>query len=98
MIDHVPPNVREPTGHARLLILEDNDPVIKMCVKGRSSNMRHVSRTHRVNLDWLFERIRHDPGVSLTHAPTTEQIADIFTKSKEMLGGASNSMLRQALF
>ena len=81
MIDYVPPNVKDPTGKAKLLILEDNDPVIKMCVKGRSMNMRHVSRTHRVNLDWLFERIRTDPGISLTHVPTTDQIADILTKS-----------------
>ena len=31
--------------------------VIKMVIKGRSPTMRHVSRTHRVAFDWLFDRI-----------------------------------------
>ena len=42
--------------------------------------MRHVPRTHRVDLDWLFERIRTDPGVYLRYVGTKEQIGDIFTK------------------
>ena len=29
--------------------------------KSRSPTMRHVSRTHRVALDWLFDRINLDP-------------------------------------
>ena len=33
----------------------------KMIVKGRSPTMRLVSRTHRVALDWLFDRINLDP-------------------------------------
>ena len=35
--------------------MEDNDAVIKMCIKGRSPALRHVARTHRINLDWLSE-------------------------------------------
>ena len=31
--------------------------VIKMVMKGRSCNVRHVSRTQRVHVDWLFENI-----------------------------------------
>ena len=31
--------------------------MIKMIFKGRSPTMKHVSRTHRVALDWLFDRI-----------------------------------------
>ena len=31
-----------------------------MVRKGRSPTMRHVSRTHRVALDWLFDRINLD--------------------------------------
>ena len=45
------------------VILEDNDAVIKMCIKERSPSMKHVARTHRVNLDWLFERLNRDPAV-----------------------------------
>ena len=42
---------------AMLFVFEDNETVIKMIIKGRSPTMRHVSRTHRVALDWLFDRI-----------------------------------------
>ena len=62
------------------MLLEDNDAVIKMCVKERSPALRHVSRTHRVDLDWLFERIQRDPGVFIKFVPTKEQLADILTK------------------
>ena len=38
-----------------ICLSEDNEAVIKMILKGRSPTMRHVSRTQRVALDWLFE-------------------------------------------
>ena len=60
--------------------LEDNDAVIKMIIKGRSPNLRHVGRTHRVDLDWLFERIMKDPGIFVKYVGTKEQLADILTK------------------
>ena len=34
---------------------------LKMIIKGRSPTMRHVSRTHRAALDWLFDRMNLDP-------------------------------------
>lgn len=42
--------------------------------------MRHVQRTHRVNLDWLFERMARDPGIRIKFVGTKQQIADILTK------------------
>ena len=42
--------------------------------------MRHVQRTQRVDLDWLFERINEDPGVRMKYINTKEQIGDLFTK------------------
>ena len=36
-------------------IFEDNEAGIKMIIKVRSPTMRHVSRTHRVALDWLMD-------------------------------------------
>ena len=36
--------------------LDDNEAAIEMIIKGRSPTMRHLSRTHRVALDWLFDR------------------------------------------
>ena len=51
-----------------------------MIVKGRSPNLRHVGRTHRVDLDWLFERINKDPGMFVKWVSTKEQLGDILTK------------------
>jgi hypothetical protein len=79
-IDDVQTNVPKPPGNTRLIILEDNEAVIKMTTKGRSPNMRHVARTHRIDLDWLFERIREDPGIMMRYVNTKMQIADLLTK------------------
>ena len=79
-IDYVPPSLPITYGQGKLFLLEDNDAGIKMVVKGRSPQLRHVARTHRVNLDWLFERIKDDPGCSLKFVGTKEQMADILTK------------------
>ena len=42
--------------------------------------MRHVSRTHRVALDWLFDRINLDPRIQIKCIDTKNQLADILTK------------------
>ena len=61
-VDHVPSNVPFSSGAAKLIIFEDNDAVIKMCIKSKASQMRHVARTHKIGLGWLFERLREDPA------------------------------------
>ena len=65
---------------ALLYLFEDNEAVIKMIIKGRSPTMRHVSRTHRVALDWLFDRINLDPKIQIKYIDTKNQLADILTK------------------
>ena len=65
---------------ALLYIFEDNEAVIKMIIKGRSLTMRHVFRTHRVALDWLFGRINLDPKIQIKYIDTKNQHADILTK------------------
>ena len=42
--------------------------------------MRHVSRTHRVALDWLFDRINLDSKIQIRYIDTKNQLADILTK------------------
>ena len=42
--------------------------------------MRHVSRTHRVALDWLFDRINVDSKIQIKYIDTKNQLADILTK------------------
>ena len=42
--------------------------------------MIHVSRTHRVALDKLFERIHLDPKIQIRYIDTKHQLADLLTK------------------
>ena len=79
-IDAVPSNVQAARQEALLYVFEDNEAVIKMIIKGRSPTMRHVSRTHRVALDWLFDRINVDPKIQIKYIDTKNQLADNLTK------------------
>ena len=79
-IDCVPSKVQSSHQEALLYIFEDNEAVIKMIIKGRSPTMRHVSRTYRVALDWLFDRINLDPKIQIKYIDTKNQLADILTK------------------
>ena len=79
-IDAVPSNVQSARQEALLYVFEDNEAVIKMIVKGRSPTMRHVSRTHRVTLDWLFDRICLDSQIQIKYIDTKNQLADIITE------------------
>ena len=51
-----------------------------MIIKGRSPTLRHVSRTHSVALDWLFDWINLDPKIQIKYVDTKKQLADILTK------------------
>ena len=42
--------------------------------------MRHVSRAHRVTLNWLFDRINLDSKIQIKYIDTKNQLADILTK------------------
>ena len=42
--------------------------------------MRHVSRTHRVALDWLFDRVNLDPKIQIKFVDTENQLADMSSK------------------
>ena len=79
-IDLVPSNVQSANHEALSYVFEDNEAVIKMIMKGRSPTMRHVSRTNRVALDWLFDRINLDPKIQIKYIVTKNQLADILTK------------------
>ena len=79
-VDFIPSNVNSSHQEALLYVFEDNEEVIKMIIMGRSPTMRHVSRTHRVALDWLFDRINLDPKIQIKHIDTKNQFADILTK------------------
>ena len=79
-IDSVPSNVQSSRQGALLYVFDNNEAVIKMIIKGRSPAMRHVSRTHRVALDRLFDRINLDSKIQIKYIDTKNQLADILTK------------------
>ena len=75
-----PSSVTHSGSNAMLYVFEDNEVVIKMIFKGRSPTMTHVSRTHRVALDWLFDKINLDSKIQIRYVDIQHQLADILTK------------------
>ena len=54
--------------------------VSQMIIKGRSPTMRHVSKTHRVALDWLLDRVHLDPRIQIKFVDIKNQLADSLTE------------------
>ena len=79
-IDHIPPNTTHSGPSAKLYVSENNEAVIKMINKGRSPTIRHGSRSHRVAMDWLFDRINLAAKIQIRYIDTKHQHADILTK------------------
>ena len=79
-VDFITSNVQSSRQEALLYVFGDNEAVTKMIIKGRSPTMRHVSRTRRVALDWLFDSINLDPKIQIKYIDTKNQLADILTK------------------
>ena len=79
-IDHIPSKTTNSGSSAMTYVFEDTEAVIKMINKGRSPTMIHVSRTHRVALDWLFDRINLDPKIQIRYIDTKHQLADMLTQ------------------
>ncbi len=61
-----------------LIVAEDNEAVIQILAKGRSGKLRPVPRTHRVNIDWLYDAFGH-PEVVARYVRTMYQTADVGT-------------------
>ena len=80
-VDQVPSNAHLSQTESQLCIFDDNEAVIQMIIKGRSPTMRHVSRTHRVELDGLIGRINLDTKIQIKYAESKNQLADILTKN-----------------
>ena len=63
-----------------LKVLEDNQATILVIKKGYSPKLRHITRTHKVNLSGLSEVFRDD-SAELEYCKKDVQAADIFTKA-----------------
>ena len=76
-VDFISANADSSRKEALLKIFDDNEAVIKMIMEGRSPNLRHVSRTHRVALDWWFDRINSDPKILTRYVDSKNRLEDI---------------------
>ena len=63
-----------------LVVAEGNEAVIKIIKKARSMALRHLPRTHRIDVQWFFEVCAH-PRVCMLYVSTKQQIADLMTKA-----------------
>ena len=62
-----------------LELMEDNQSTIQVIKTGKNPTMRHISRTHGVNVSWLHDCYAR--GIfTMTYQTTDGQSADIFTK------------------
>ena len=64
----------------QLRFYEDNTATIRIVETGRSGALRHLLRTHAVNLQWLTECKRRRM-YTVQYCKSADQAADIFTKS-----------------
>ena len=63
----------------RCLFLEDNQSTLRNIITGNNQALRHVNRTHRVNVHWISETCRTQP-IDLGACESHLMAADIFTK------------------
>ena len=77
-VDNVPANAQTFQGKSQLCMFEDSEAVIKMIIDGRSPTVRHVARTHRVAVDWLFDRRNLDPKIQIKYVDTKNQLLEFF--------------------
>ena len=67
-----------------LTLMEDNTATIQIMLTGKTPMLRHLSRTHGVNLQWVHERLTgrvpSDSALSVSYCKTHDQCADILTK------------------
>jgi hypothetical protein len=60
--------------------MEDNSAAVTVMTTGRNPTMRHLARTHRLNIAFMHECCENG-HIKVEHCPTVLQCADIFTKS-----------------
>jgi hypothetical protein len=59
---------------------EDNQACIQIVGTGKNPTLRHMGRTHRVDVKWLHETFA-DAGFRMGYINSEDQAADIFTKA-----------------
>ena len=63
-----------------LKVFEDNTAVVSIIQKGYSNKLRHLSKTHRINVASTAETVNNADDITVQHIETTQQKGDVFTK------------------
>ena len=64
----------------KAIFKEDNEVAIRVLNTGKNPTMRHMQRTHGLDLAWLCERFERG-DYRIVYCPTRNMSADIFTKA-----------------
>ena len=80
-----------------VLVEEDNAPAIIIVEKAKMNTIRHMNRTHRVDVRSLHDTFRRETTMQLRKIGTNDQAADMFTKpfTNEEKWSAANAMISQ---
>ena len=70
--------------HVDLIIHEDSQATIQVVERGYSNKLRHITRTHKVNLGSLSDLLQ-EKGIKIQYVESAKQAADIFTKALETI-------------
>ena len=70
----------------KIVFREDNEAAIKIVNSGYSSALRHMARTHKVNIAWIHE-VMTSGHFQLLYVKSQRQCADIFTKAFVLADG-----------
>ena len=62
------------------ILKEDNEAAIKVMNSGKNPTMRHMQRTHGLDLAWLTEQFQKG-DYRIEYSPTRSMFADVFTKA-----------------
>ena len=65
----------------RLLFQEDSQAIIQIVKTQKYPTLRHLNRTHRVNISWLCEMFQNLKEVGFIYCKTDAMAAGIFTKA-----------------
>ena len=63
-----------------MTLIEDNESTFQIIKTGKNPTMRHISRTHGVNVQWLHD-VYNKGLLNMMYTRTEAQLADVFTKT-----------------
>ena len=73
-------NVAPSNNRVDLFVIDDSEAGTKRIIKVRSPNMRHVSTTHRADVDRFFDWGSLGSALCIRYVNTEKQMTDISSK------------------